>query len=188
MSARRKIFGWGFEGEGFTAEEDFFSVATYARLFGVDEFEARRVPGLGEIRLPAPRVAVPAALAAITSAAPYDRALHSFGKSYPDTVRGMLGDYASAPDIVAYPRDEADIARVIEWAGGVKARSRRSAAGARWLAGSRRRSGIAGPGPPPRSIFRGWTGCWRSIRSRGQEGSRAGFLARRSRRRCGRMG
>ena len=118
---RRKFFGWGFEGEGFSAEEENFSLSTYARLFGGDEFAERKVPGLGEIRLPEPRVAVPAALAAFATAAPYERALHSFGKSYPDTVRGMLGDYTAAPDFVAYPRDEADIARVIEWAGGAKA-------------------------------------------------------------------
>ncbi len=126
MSARRKIFGWGFEGEGFTAEEEEFALRTYGRLFGVDEFEARGVPGLGEMGLgemglPAPRVAVPAGLAAFSTAAPYDRARHCFGKSYPDTVRGMLGDYSAAPDFVAYPRDEAEIARVIEWAGGAKA-------------------------------------------------------------------
>ncbi|HTU52597.1 MAG TPA: FAD-binding oxidoreductase [Acetobacteraceae bacterium] len=118
MTGRRKIFGWGFEGEGFTPPEEEFALATYARLFGVDGFEERAVPGLGEIRLPAPRVAPPASLAAICSAAPHDRALHSFGKSYPDTVHGMLGDYGIAPDVVAYPHDEADIARVIDWAGG----------------------------------------------------------------------
>ena len=31
---------------------------------------------------------------------------------YPDTVRGLLGDYASAPDVVAYPRNEAEIVEV----------------------------------------------------------------------------
>jgi alkyldihydroxyacetonephosphate synthase len=118
---KRKFFGWGFEGEGFTADEDLFAVATYARLFEIDSFEERPVPGLGDIALAAPRVAVPEALGKICTTAPYDRALHCFGKSYPDTVRGMLGDYAAAPDIVAYPRDEAEIARVIEWAGGVTA-------------------------------------------------------------------
>ena len=33
----------------------------------------------------------------------------------------MLGDYACAPDVVAYPRDEAEIAAVMDWAGSVSA-------------------------------------------------------------------
>jgi len=32
----------------------------------------------------------------------YDRVAHAYGKSYPDYVRAMLGDYDSAPDVVAY--------------------------------------------------------------------------------------
>ncbi|HWA81523.1 MAG TPA: FAD-binding oxidoreductase [Acetobacteraceae bacterium] len=121
MERKRKFYGWGFAGEGLTEEEERRALATCARLFDTDHFEEKAVPGLAEIRLPAPRVAPPEPLAPICSAEPYDRALHSFGKSYPDTVRGMLGDYAAAPDVVAYPRDEADIARVIDWAGGVPA-------------------------------------------------------------------
>ncbi len=121
MSQKRKIFGWGFEGEGFSAEEEKIALASYARLFGVDHFDEKPVPGLAEIRLPAPRLSPPASLAGIATAASHDRALHSFGKSYPDTVRGMLGDYGAAPDIVAYPRDEADLVRLIAWAGSVPA-------------------------------------------------------------------
>src|SRR5258707_10342587 len=33
----------------------------------------------------------------------------------------MLGDYDSAPDVVAYPRNEAEISAVMDWAGGVSA-------------------------------------------------------------------
>ncbi|MGH7066790.1 MAG: FAD-binding oxidoreductase [Acetobacteraceae bacterium] len=99
-----------------TAEEEAASLANFRRLFGVDRFEERHVPALEEITLPAPRIRPPAPLAAICSTAPYDRALHSFGKSYPDTVRGLAGDYGSAPDIVAAPRNEAEIANLIDWA------------------------------------------------------------------------
>jgi alkyldihydroxyacetonephosphate synthase len=33
----------------------------------------------------------------------------------------MLGDYDCAPDVVAYPRDEAEISAVMDWAGGASA-------------------------------------------------------------------
>ena len=47
----------------------------------------------------------------------YDRAAHTYGKSYPELARGLARDYASAPDVVAYPRNEADVAAVLDWAG-----------------------------------------------------------------------
>ncbi|MFZ0208583.1 MAG: FAD-binding oxidoreductase, partial [Roseiarcus sp.] len=46
---------------------------------------------------------------------------HTYGKSYLDYVRGMLGQYDCAPDVVAYPRNEAEISAVMDWAGSVGA-------------------------------------------------------------------
>lgn len=117
MSKRRKFYGWGFEGEGMTAAEEEAALANFRRLFAVERFEMRCIPSLAELHLRAPRIAPSAALAAICSTGPYERALHSFGKSYPETVHGVQGDYAAAPDIVAYPRNERDVAEVIDWAG-----------------------------------------------------------------------
>ena len=62
----------------------------------------------------------PASLAFCTSDH-YDRAAHTYGKSYPELARGLARDYASAPDVVAYPRNEAEIAAVLDWAGGADA-------------------------------------------------------------------
>ena len=66
-------------------------------------------------------MAPPASLAAFCTSERYDRAAHTYGKSYPDYVRAMLGDYDNAPDVVAYPRNEAEITAVIDWAGGAGA-------------------------------------------------------------------
>jgi alkyldihydroxyacetonephosphate synthase len=120
-AARLKHFGWGREGEAITPEEERFALERYRRRFGVDGFEEKAPPALEEIRLPPPRVAPPPSLAAICSSERYDRAAHTYGKSYPDTVRGLLGDYAAAPDVVAYPRDAADVAALIDWAGSIGA-------------------------------------------------------------------
>src|SRR5262249_6345730 len=68
-----------------------------------------------------PRLVPPASLAGISTTDLYDRAAHTYGKSYPDYVRGLLGDYASAPDVVAYPRNESEVAAVLDWAGGAQA-------------------------------------------------------------------
>ena len=117
MTERRlKHFGWGREGEAMTPDEEFFALRTYRRLFSVTDFDAIPVPPLDALTLRAPRIAPPASLAEICSAENYDRAAHAFGKSYQDTVLGLLNDFSSAPDVVAYPRNEAEVTAVMDWA------------------------------------------------------------------------
>src|SRR5258707_12880667 len=119
--ARLKHYGWGREGEGMTAAEQTFVLGRYRAKFSRDGFEAIAVPRLEDLTLRASRVTPPASLAAFCTSERYDRAAHAYGKSYPDYVRAMLGDYDSAPDVVAYPRNEAEISAVMDWAGGVGA-------------------------------------------------------------------
>ena len=115
--ARLKHYGWGREGEGMSAEERNFVLGRYRQKFSRDNFETIAVSRLEDISLRAPRITPPAALATFCTTEHYDRAAHAYGKSYPDYVRAMLGDYACAPDVVAYPRNEAEISAVMDWAG-----------------------------------------------------------------------
>ncbi|HEX3346801.1 MAG TPA: FAD-binding oxidoreductase, partial [Acetobacteraceae bacterium] len=118
---RLKFFGWGRDGEEMTPDEEGFALRAYAALFGSADFPAVPTPGLDAVALRQPRIAPPTALSALCSTERYDRAAHSFGKSYRDTVLGMTNDYGTAPDVVAYPRDEADVAAVMDWAATVGA-------------------------------------------------------------------
>jgi len=104
--ARLKHFGWGRVGETLSPAEEDFALSRYRQSFGVDAFEERTPPSLDQITLRAPRIAPPPALAAICTTDRFDRAQHTYGKSFLDYVRGLAGDYANAPDLVAYPRDE----------------------------------------------------------------------------------
>ena len=119
--ARLKFFGWGREGEGMTAAEEEAALARYRRLFAFGDFDERPAPTLSNLMLPPSRLAPPPSLAPICSREPYDRAAHTYGKSFRDYARGLAGDYSSAPDVVAYPRDEGDIAALLDWAGSVRA-------------------------------------------------------------------
>ncbi|HUK60048.1 MAG TPA: FAD-binding oxidoreductase [Stellaceae bacterium] len=121
MTARLKHFGWGREGEGLDADEREFLLARIRERFSVDRFDEKHPPLLAELKLAAPRLQPPAVLAPLCSSALYDRAAHAYGKSYPDAVHGLLGDYAAAPDVVAYPKSEADVAALLDWAGGADA-------------------------------------------------------------------
>lgn len=114
--ARLKHYGWGREGEGMSTQERQLVLDRYRTKFARDTFDTIAVPRLEDLSLPETRIAPPASLAALCSSERYDRAAHASGKSYPDYVRGMLGDYACAPDVVAYPRNEADVSAVMDWA------------------------------------------------------------------------
>ena len=118
---RLKHFGWGREGESITPDEEAFVWARIQERFELDDSPEVKPPRVEELKLARPRVTAPASLEAITSTDPYDRAAHTYGKSYPDYVRGLAGDYAPAPDAVVYPRNERDVADVLDWADAVSA-------------------------------------------------------------------
>ena len=143
--ARLKVFGWGREGEGMTAEEEAFALDVHSRRFGIADFPSIATPTLADIHLRPPRITPPSALTRICSTETYDRAAHAHGKGFADAVRALLNNFGSAPDAVAYPTNEQDIAAVMDWAGAWAQRSSRSAADRAWWEASPRR-----PMSPPR--------------------------------------
>lgn len=117
MTARRRSFwGWGWEDEALSGEQLAALARAVSARLGV-EVRPRPAPRIEEVAatLPAPRVRPPAALAAICSTDPYDRASHTYGKSFRDVVRGFEGDFSAAPSFVAFPRDEADVVALLDW-------------------------------------------------------------------------
>src|ERR1700753_984126 len=106
MAGRRKFWGWGLEGEGLSVREIEQLGATFAGRFGIDGWRVQEPRP--------PRRAPPASLEAAFSTAPYDRASHTYGRSFRDLVRAFRRDYAHAPDLVAFPRDEGELVSVLE--------------------------------------------------------------------------
>ena len=116
-----KFWGWGYADELLSEAETKRLDAIYARRFGVDGFQATAVPTIDEFELPPARLQPPAALAGICTSEPLERLIHAYGKSYPDIVRMFARDAGHPPDVVAFPRDEADVMAVLDWAGGAGA-------------------------------------------------------------------
>ncbi len=116
MTARRKFWGWGLEGSG-PSEEQARAIARAAGARLGAALELAPEPRLEEVELRAPRVAPPPALAGICSAAPYERAAHSYGKAYRDIVRAARGRFENPPDVVAFPHSERDVAALLDWCG-----------------------------------------------------------------------
>ena len=70
---------------------------------------------LESIDLPAPRVKPPSALGEIFSGDRYERVAHALGKAYRDVVRGFRGEIDNPPDLVAHPRNEDEVERILDW-------------------------------------------------------------------------
>ena len=117
MGRRRKFWGWGYEDEDLSREEKENLAALLAARFGGAELTVTEPPALAEVRLRAPRVQPPASLRRLFTDDAYERAGHTYGKSYRDVVRAYRRDFSPAPDWVALPGTEEDVASVLAWAG-----------------------------------------------------------------------
>jgi alkyldihydroxyacetonephosphate synthase len=117
MGQRLKFWGWGFEGEGPNENDTAKIGAALASRFGLDSLQAVPPPRIEEIELRAPRMQPPAKLRDILSDDPHERARHSYGRGYRDLVRIFRREYPSPPDFVAFPRDESEVASVLDWCG-----------------------------------------------------------------------
>ncbi|HTP78384.1 MAG TPA: FAD-binding oxidoreductase [Rhizomicrobium sp.] len=115
LSRRRRLrfYGWGYADEELSPDEDARVRQSAGRYGALAEVP---VPRENEFALRAPRIAAPTALARIVSATPYDRLVHSYGKSYADIVRMFMRDVKHPPDLVAFPASETDVVAVLDWA------------------------------------------------------------------------
>ena len=118
MEPRLKFYGWGHEGEGLSADESARVFRFVTERLGAEPRATAAPPQASDITLKRPRIAAPASLAGVLTVDHYERLLHTHGKSYAETVRAFQRDFATAPDYVALPETEADIAAVFDWASG----------------------------------------------------------------------
>ena len=80
----RKFWGWGYEGEGPSRDQQEQMAKTLAGMFDLDEIAVADPPTIDELELPAPRLEPPASLASQCTTDPAERAGHTYGKSFRD--------------------------------------------------------------------------------------------------------
>ncbi|HEV2982369.1 MAG TPA: FAD-binding oxidoreductase [Solirubrobacteraceae bacterium] len=112
---RRKHWGWGFEDQRPDAEQLSATAAWLEQHLGFAAGEVREPVAIEQVRLAPARVQPPAELAQICVADVHARASHALGKSYSDVVDGFYGRFEHPPDVVAFPREEHDLERLLEW-------------------------------------------------------------------------
>src|SRR5947209_2277989 len=118
---RRSWWGWGWEDEALSPSQVSALGAAVASRLGLSDVSARPAPSLASLDLAPPRVAPPAALAEICSTDVESRAGHTYGKAYRDVVRAFEGRLDHPPDVVARPRDEAEVIDLLDWCADVNA-------------------------------------------------------------------
>ncbi len=112
--SRRSYWGWGLESDEPDDAQRVEAAERLSRRYGVT-LEVPERPSLDRATMRAPRITPPAALAALCTSDAHERACHTYGKSVRDLLRAIRGDFANAPDLVAYPAEEADIVALLEW-------------------------------------------------------------------------
>jgi alkyldihydroxyacetonephosphate synthase len=111
---RLSFWGWGHEGAGPNEAARASLAKSLGERFGRTDLAPAPLPRIEDIALPLPRTRPPAALAAIASDAPEERARHSYGRSYRDAVRAQRRDFSHPPDWVAFPTSEAQVTEVLD--------------------------------------------------------------------------
>ena len=115
---KRKFWGWGYEDQGPNAEQQKHLAERMARRFDLGEVTITPPPTEAELKLRSPRVSAPDSLKEICSTGIADRAGHSYGKSFRDGVRVFRRYFPNPVDVVAFPRNETEVVRVLEWCDG----------------------------------------------------------------------
>ena len=112
----RKFWGWGsthyqLDQKVVDNMKHLLQVA-----FGVKQFDVIEPPGLEDLLLRSPRFELPRDFFNYVSAAAYDRALHTYGRSFRDVWRALHGDFSNPPDYVAYPHHEEHLHELMKFA------------------------------------------------------------------------
>ncbi len=111
MTRERSFWAWGWADRFPDDDARRAHAQTVGALFN-REVPLRPLPSMGDVRLAAPRIACELPFATSDRAA---RVFHTYGKGFPDLVRAFRLDFRAAPDVVALPRNEGEVAAALAW-------------------------------------------------------------------------
>ncbi|MGH8431971.1 MAG: FAD-binding oxidoreductase, partial [Solimonas sp.] len=115
MRRQKKFYAWGYADEDLTTDEIKSWEADVAQRYGLNGFDVTPPPRPEEINLRSPRLGVPAALLPIVRTDHLTRLEHSYGKAGFDATRMFMRSVPNPTDAVAFPENEQDIVRLLDW-------------------------------------------------------------------------
>lgn len=114
--ARRNFWGWGETSESPQDDELREIADLVTDFFDIEEVTLDPAPELDSITMTDPRIDVPSALGDFATQRKHFRAINTYGRGFPDLIRGFRGNFEPAPDLVVFPRTEHDIIETFNWA------------------------------------------------------------------------
>lgn len=111
----RSHWAWGWADKHPTEDEVRKLSRRVEGTLGVS-LQPEPLPRIEDARVDPSRLEVPSELAAFCTDARTSRIHHTYGRGYPDVLRGFRGDFSPAPDLVAEPRTEEDVRSALAWA------------------------------------------------------------------------
>lgn len=112
----RNPIGWGYLEDRLDETRRKPLLGAMQAFLGGGELRHRPPPDPGDLRLHPARVSIPDALADCLRADHAARLLHAVGRSFRDLAGLRAGGELPAPDVVAEPVDEKQLADVLAWA------------------------------------------------------------------------
>ena len=112
----RKFWGWGYDDELLSDEEEKSIDRRIAKTFDLDDVQAIKIPNADDIEIPESKIKSPKSLENLFTDNKIERLNHSYGKSFPDSARSLLGLFPSPPDLIAFPNSEDEITNILDWA------------------------------------------------------------------------
>ena len=116
MTKKRNYWGWGFADFQFPQDVLERYRMMLKGLLQIKQFEQHEPKPVEKLQLRDPRFNLPSGLAFMCSTSNFDRAGHSYGKAFRDVWRGFHGHFPNPPDYVAFPKEEADIVQLMQFA------------------------------------------------------------------------
>ncbi len=115
--SRRSFWAWGLESDEPSVADRQQAAERLSKRFGV-ALQPRRAPTIADLDLRAPRIEPPATFEGFCTSDTHARAAHSYGKGYRDGVRAFNRQFPNPPDVVAFPRSEAEVVALLDWCDG----------------------------------------------------------------------
>lgn len=116
MNRQKKFWGWGFQDFIVPPQVIEKTKLLLQMSLGIKEFTQIELPKLEDLQLRQPRFKLDEKNVSICKSDIYNRASHTYGKSYRDIWRGLHGHFENPPDYVAYPQQEEDIIALMDFA------------------------------------------------------------------------
>ena len=111
---RRSFWAWGNADREPTPADYAAMAARIRRRYGAAR-PAPTPPTDADLNLRPPRLRPHPLVAEFCVADEHDRAAHTYGRSFRDRIRAFRCEFPNPPDLIAYPRTEAEVATVLDW-------------------------------------------------------------------------